>query len=270
MRSLFVILTALVVTACAPVLHVVRETTPQLVVPPEQQPLAVVPQTTGSALIDLFHLFTDAHSLDLDVARRVGAALQRVGRVKVQLDCAGDCTAPAQLLVRTANLQVSAADSTATATVMITLPDGVTVETVGKAFLQGADDATVLSAALEDAASQFASKFVEHEVTDTFTLEDGPELREGNARLRDGDAAGARAAYQAVIDAHPGHVGAHLNLSVALTALGELDAASRAAERAAEVDVTARKANRVNAAREAATRAKTTRRVLSFSVVSNQ
>ena len=149
---------------------------------------------------------------------------------------------------------------TAKADVWVTI-NGETAHVSGSASGTTGDD-PLYTAAINNAVAGFTAGLSPTEVSDSFPVRQGEGLEAANEKLLDGDLAGAVAAYNARLAQVPNDVKALCNLSAALTALGDLQGALDAANRAADADTSNFHTNREYEAREAAGRLARTTKVL--------
>lgn len=258
-RTLPVVL-LLAVSGCAPSLVVKREERPRFDFPPQAQPLHVEAPQTGSVVLDVLNALNAAHWRAQRAVDGVVEALVQAGHTLT-----GDPNqARTQLVVGVNENGISDADKngnrTAKADVWVTI-NGETSHVSGSATSTAADD-PLYTAAINDALSRFAAGLSPTEVSDSFPVRQGEGLEAANEKLLDGDLPGAVAAYNARLAQVPNDVKALCNLSAALTALGDLQGALDAANRAADADTSNFHANREYEAREAAGRLARTTRVL--------
>lgn len=266
MLRFIVLVSALAFVGCAPAIHVVREEAPLVSFKAEQQPVRVIPQTSGFAVFDLANLFTDEHARDQAAADAVAAALKRTGQTTVANGCEGECPNPlSELQVTVTELKlagVKGQDRTALVRMVISR-EKESWEIAGTST-QGVDERALVASAMTTAGEVFAARTQPNEKLDVFTLETGAGLDEGNKLMKTPELAAAIDAFRARTQQAPDDAKAQHNLGVALTAQGDFAGAVQAFNRATELDTSSNRANRENVARAAEERMAKSVRVVAW------
>lgn len=254
---------------CSPLVTVVREERPLIVLAPEAQPVVVVPFETGFVLLDFLNLFSSEHARDHAAAKAVADALGATG---VIARCEEPCPqAHTTLMAGLDRAEVSAPDQNGAVTARI----GLVVQAPGDTRPARIDHSRTLQATpeealrttLTEAAQRYAADYAPSEQSDTFRLADDKAFEASNTRLIEGEPLAAAQLLQTHLATHPDDVAAWSNLSVALTAAGDLDGAAQAAHTAAQKCTTGLKLNYEQQARQADRRRERTTKVLSFSTI---